>query len=169
MTTPVATSEKSFAQQYYSRIATAQDLHGIVALINCAFADENPFLLQDRTNLEEISDFMQKGHFLLLEEAGKLIALIYAEILGGGRGYLGLLVVDPAKRRDGIGKQMLLAGEDFCRHHGCRIVEGTVLNRRPDLLERYKRRGYRVVGETPGDRPGHVDGGYSLILIEKDL
>jgi GNAT superfamily N-acetyltransferase len=169
MTTSIATAEKSCAQKSYSRIATDRDLHDIVRFINCAFADENPFLLKDRTGPEEIGDFMRKGHFLLLEEAGKLIALIYAEILGGGRGYLGLLVVDPVKRRDGVGKQMLLAGEDFCRQHGCRVVEGTVLNRRPDLLERYKRRGFRVFGETPGDRPGHVDGGYSLILIEKDL
>ena len=65
--------------------------------------------------------------------------------------------------------QLLAAGEDFCRQRGCQLVEGTVINWRPDLLERYKRHGFRVVGEAPGDRLDHVEGGYSLISIEKDL
>ncbi|MBB5331736.1 GNAT family N-acetyltransferase [Tunturiibacter gelidoferens] len=169
MTTHVASPEGALAQKLYSRIATAQDLDRIVTFINRAFADENPYLLTNRTDPEEIISLMQKGHFLLREEAGKLVGLIYGEIRGHSRGYLGLLVVEPTKRRDGIGKQLLVAGEDFCRQHGCRFVEGTVINRRPDLLERYKRRGFRVVGETPGDRSDHVQGGYSLILIEKDL
>jgi GNAT superfamily N-acetyltransferase len=169
MTTDVASPEELLAQKPFLRIATDQDLESIVALINHAFADENPYLLKDRTGLDEIRDFMHKGRFLLWEEEGKLIALIYAEIRGQGRGYLGLLSVDPTKRRDGVGRQLLLEGEDFCRNHGCRFVEGTVINKRPDLLDRYKRRGFRVVSETPGDRLGHVEGGYSLILIEKDL
>jgi GNAT superfamily N-acetyltransferase len=169
MTTYAVSPEEVLAQKPVLRIATAQDLDGIVTLVNHAFADENPYLLKDRTDLDEIRDFMQKGQFLLWEEAGKLIGLIYAEIRGQGRGYLGLLSVDPTKRRDGIGKQLLLEGEEFCRSHGCRFVEGTVINKRPDLLDRYKRRGFRVVSEIPGDRSGHVEGGYSLILIEKDL
>ena len=138
MTTHFAIPEELSDQHFYSRIATAQDLDSIVKLINYAFADENPYLLENRTNAEEIKSLMQKGSFLLLEEAGKMIALIYAEILGQGRGYLGLLVVDPAKRRDGIGKQLLLDGEEFCRQHGCRVVEGTVINHRPDLLSERK-------------------------------
>jgi GNAT superfamily N-acetyltransferase len=169
MTTPLASTEELSTQHFYSRIATAQDLDSIVKLINYAFADENPYLLDNRTDAEEIGSLMQKGSFLLREEAGEMIALIYAEIRGQGRAYLGFLVVDPAKRRDGVGKQLLLAGEDFCRQHGCRVVEGTVINHRPDLLERYKRRGFRIISETPGDRPSHVAGGYSLFLIEKDL
>jgi GNAT superfamily N-acetyltransferase len=169
MTPHITSVEGPSAEGLHTRIAKVQDLASIVSLINYAFADENPYLLKDRVDFEEIRGLMQKGSFLLVEEAGRIVALIYAEILGQGRGYLGLLVVDPTKRRDGLGKQLLLAGEDFCRQHGCQLVEGTVINHRPDLLDRYKRRGFRVVGETPGDRLGHVDGGYSLILIEKEL
>jgi GNAT superfamily N-acetyltransferase len=169
MTSHITSTEEFSAQGLHTRIAEDRDLASIVSLINYAFADENPYLLQDRVDFEEIRGLMQRGNFLLVEETGKIIALIYAEVLGQGRGYLGLLVVDPTKRRDGLGKRLLLAGEDFCRQRGCRFIEGTVINRRPDLLERYKRRGFRVVGETPGDRPNHVNGGYSLILIEKEL
>lgn len=151
------------------RIAQQDDLHGIVSLINRAFADENPFLLSDRVDDEEVQDLMNKGHFLLHEVEEKIVSLIFAEIREAGRGYLGLLVVDPANRRSGLGKQLLSAGEDYCRQRECRMVEGLVINKRPDLIERYKRFGFRVVAEIPGDRPGHVQGGYNLVLIEKNL
>jgi GNAT superfamily N-acetyltransferase len=169
MTTQVASFEEVFIQKSHSRIATTEDLHSIVSFINRAFLEGNPFMLEDRVDLDEIRDFMQKGSFLLLEDAGKIFAVIYAEIRGLGRGYLGLLVIDPEKRRSGVGRDLLLSGEDFCRRRGCSIVEGTVINRRPDLLERYKRQGWRVIGETPGSRTGCVQGGYSLILIEKNI
>lgn len=156
-------------EQLSLRVAKQDDLHEIVSLINRAFADENPFLLTDRVDDEEIQDLMQKGHFLLREMEGKIVSLIYVEIREAGRGYLGLLVVDPANRRSGLGRHLLNAGEEYCRQRGCRLVEGLVINKRPDLIERYKRFGYRVVSETPGDRHGHVQGGYNLILIEKDL
>jgi GNAT superfamily N-acetyltransferase len=156
-------------EQLDLRIAQESDLHAIVSLINRAFADENPYLLSNRVDDDEIRDYMQKGHFLLHEARGEIVSLIYAEIREAGRGFLGLLVVDPVRRRSGLGKQLLTAGEDYCRQQGCRLVEGLVINKRPDLIERYKRFGFRVVEEIPGDRPGHVEGGYSLILIEKDL
>jgi len=162
-------SPELFVEQPYPRIAKEVDINPIISLINRAFADDNPFLLKDRVDIDEVRHLMRKGHFLLLEVEGSIISLIYAEIREDGRGYLGLLVVDPATRRGGLGKQMLYAGEDFCRQRGCRLIEGVVIDRRPDLIERYKRFGFRVVREAPGDRPGHVDGGYSLILIEKDL
>lgn len=168
MTTALVCPDR-LLEQSYSRIAEDSDLHSIVSLINRAFADENPFLLTDRVDHHEILELMSKGHFLLFEEEGKIIALIYAEVRENRRGYLGLLVVDPSRRRSGLGKQMLCAGEQFCRQHGCSLIEGVVLNRRPDLLERYRRFGFRIAGEIPGDRQEHVDGGYNLILIEKDL
>jgi GNAT superfamily N-acetyltransferase len=169
MTTTDSFSPESLTEQLYSRPATIDDLYSIVSVINHAFADENPFLLKDRVDLEEIQRLMLKGEFLLFEEAGKIVSVIYVEIREHGRGYLGLLVVDPAKRGNGVGRQMIQDGEALCRQRGCRLVEGVVINRRPDLLERYKRYGFRVVGELPGEQPLHVQGGYSLTLIEKDL
>jgi N-acetylglutamate synthase-like GNAT family acetyltransferase len=168
MTTALVCPDR-LLEQSYSRIAEESDLHSIVSLVNRAFADENPVLLADRVDHDEIRELMRKGHFLLLEKEGEIIALIYAEIREDRRGYLGLLVVDPVRRRSGLGKQMLCAGEQFCRQQGCSLIEGVVLNRRPDLLERYLRFGFRIAGEIPGDRQDHVDGGYNLILIEKDL
>jgi len=153
----------------YSRIATRDDLPSVVSLINAAFATENPFLMTTRTQVEEVEALMQKGHFLLLEEKGKMAGLIYAEILGEGRGYLGLLSIDPEVRRNGNGRLLVRAGEQFCREHGCHVVEGVVINLRPDLVERYQRDGFRVIGEAPGEDPSHVDRDYHFIKVEKDL
>ncbi|ADV80861.1 GNAT family N-acetyltransferase [Terriglobus saanensis] len=155
--------------QLFSRIATKQDLSLLVSFINQAFKDENPFITESRTNMEEIAHFLEIGHFLLIEEEGETSGVIYAEIRKEGRGYLGLLVVNPKNRRSGMGKQLIHAGEQFCKQHGCRLIEGSVMNLRPDLLERYKRYGFRVVGEIAGVHRDRVDRDYSLILIEKDL
>jgi GNAT superfamily N-acetyltransferase len=169
MTTQTSIQEKHLSQQLFSRIATTHDLGSLVSLINQAFLDENPHLTKGRSSTEEIAHCLEIGHFLLTEEEGEIVGLIYAEIRGQGRGYLGLLSVDPTKRRSGIGTQLLRAGEQFCKQHGCRLIEGTVINLRPDLLERYKRYGFRVAGEVSGDHRDRVDRDYSLILIEKDL
>ena len=169
MTTQPFLQEDHLSQQLFSRIATPHDLDSLVTLINQAFMDENPHLIAGRTNTQEIAELLKIGHFLLIEEEDKIIGLIYAEIRAEGRGYLGLLVVDPTKRRSGLGRQLLQAGEQFCKQKGCRLVEGTVINLRPDLLDRYKRLDFRVTGEIPGVHPDRMDRDYTLILIEKDL
>lgn len=94
--------------------------------------------------------------------------MIYAEIQGNGRGHLGLLAVDPKMRRRGVGKQLLLAGEQFCRERGCGTVEGTVVSLRTDLLDRYMRRGYRVTGQFSLEHPS-LGGKCDLVQVEKNL
>jgi GNAT superfamily N-acetyltransferase len=168
MTVEIASPAKVSLDPFYTRIATLHDLDSVVALINDAFLDENKFARGLRTNTEEIRSHMQKGHFLLFEEGKKISGAIYAEIRGNARGYLGLLAVDPKMRRLGVGKQLLLAGEQFCRERGCRTVEGTVVSLRTDLLARYMNRGYRVTGQFSLEHPS-LGGKCDLIQVEKLL
>jgi GNAT superfamily N-acetyltransferase len=104
----------------------------------------------------------------LFEEEKKISGVIYAEIWGNARGYLGLLAVDPKMRRLGIGKQLLLAGEQFCLERGCRTVEGTVVSIRTDLLARYMSRGYSVTGQLSLEHPS-LGGKCDLVKVEKLL
>jgi len=150
-------------------MATIEDLDSLVSFINGSFLDENPHLIRGRSDTEEIAHLLEIGHFLLIEEEGQIAGSIYAEIRGDGRGYLGLLAVSPERRRSGMGRRLIRAGEQFCREQGCRLIEGNVVNLRPDLLERYQRYGFRVVGEVPGVLRDRVDRDYNLILLEKDL
>lgn len=168
MTVQPAFPAKFSSQHLYTRIATLHDLDSVVNLINHAFLDENKYARGYRTNTDEIKSHMQKGHCLLFEDEEQISGVIYAEIRENGRGYLGLLAVDPKMRRRGVGKQLLLAGEQFCRERGCQTVEGTVVSLRTDLLDRYIRRGYRVTGQFSLEHPS-LGGKCDLILIEKDL
>jgi ribosomal protein S18 acetylase RimI-like enzyme len=156
------------SRRFYTRIATPDDLDSIVELINFAFMDENKDMRGNRTDPNEITSYMQKGHFLLFEEEGHSLGVIYAEIRGEGRGYLALLATDPKMRCRGVGKQLLLAGEQFCRQRGCQIVEGTVVSFRQDLVDRYLRRGWRVTGQISIDHPS-LGGKCDLVVVEKGL
>jgi ribosomal protein S18 acetylase RimI-like enzyme len=168
MTPQTALPNEICSRRFYTRIATPDDLDSIVELINFAFMDENKDMRGNRTDPNEVTSYMQKGHFLLFEEEGHILGVIYAEIREEGRGYLALLATDPKIRRRGVGKQLLLDGEQFCRERGCQVVEGTVVSFRQDLVDRYLRRGWRVTGQISTDHPS-LGGKCDLVVVEKVL
>ena len=112
------------------RLAIAADRPQLILVINSAFAVES-FLDGTRTDDERLADLMQKGEILLAENSsGRVLASIYAET-NGNRGYLGMLAVDPAHQRSGLGKFLLAATEDRFRAKGCEAIDITVLGLRP--------------------------------------
>ncbi|HEY1575441.1 MAG TPA: GNAT family N-acetyltransferase [Terracidiphilus sp.] len=168
MTPQTALPNELSSRRFYTRLATPGDLDSIVELINFAFIDENKDMRGNRTDPNEITSYMQMGHFLLFEEEGHILGVIYAEIREEGRGYLALLATDPQIRRRGVGKQLLLDGEQFCRERGCQVVEATVVSFRQDLVDRYLRRGWRVTGQISIDHPS-LGGKCDLVVVEKGL
>lgn len=127
------------------RLATPADRPRLIPLINAAFAIES-FLEGTRTDDQRLATMMQKGEILLAEDSsGYILASIYAETRGN-RGYLGMLAVDPAHQRGGLGKQMLAAAEDHFRARHCEAIDITVLSLRPELLPIYRRLGFVETG-----------------------
>ena len=127
------------------RLATPDDRPRLILVINAAFAIET-FLEGTRTDDERLAAMMKKGEILLAEDSsGQLLACIYSET-HGTRGYLGMLAVDPAHQRYGLGKQMLAAAENHFRARGCDAIDITVLSLRPELLPIYKRLGFVETG-----------------------
>jgi ribosomal protein S18 acetylase RimI-like enzyme len=127
------------------RLATPADRSRLIPLINAAFAVET-FLEGTRTDEERLAAMMQSGEILLAENlSGEIVASIYAECRGI-RGYLGMLAVDPAYQRSGIGKQMLAASEDYLRRRGCEVIDISVLSLRPELLPIYRGLGFVETG-----------------------
>jgi N-acetylglutamate synthase-like GNAT family acetyltransferase len=153
----------------YSRLATTADLELLVKFINRAFVRDNYFKRTDRTNSEQVTAYLQKGNFLLLEEQGELVGLVYAELRENGRGYIGLLTVNPDRQARGIGRQLMQCTENFCRDHGCSIAEIDVINLRPELVDWYRSQGYRVVGELPYPRPEILIQPCHFIAMQKNL
>jgi GNAT superfamily N-acetyltransferase len=134
--------------QIRMRRAESADAENIASLVNIAFRPERFFIDGDRTNPEKVRALLPKGKFLLSEEGSSLIGCVYAE-LRGERGYFGLLAVDPARQRAGIGARLIEAAEDYCRSAGCRFMDLTMVNLRKELPEYYRRRGYTESGTLP--------------------
>ncbi len=135
------------------RIATEADAHAIARLVNDAFRPKRFFTDEDRTNPEEVLSLLTKGKFLLAEDGAALAGCVYLEPQGE-RCYLGLLCVDPARQRVGLGAWLMAAAEDRCRAAGIHGVDLQFVNLRKELPAYYHRLGYVESGTAPF--PAHV-------------
>jgi ribosomal protein S18 acetylase RimI-like enzyme len=151
------------------RTANKQDLPRLVPLINQAFAIET-FLDGTRTDEERLSATMDKGDVLIAECDGQALASVYVE-LRGERAYFGMLAVDPAQQGKGLGKFMTAAAEQYGRKHGCKRMEMSVLNLRPELLPFYRSLGYSETGTEEFRPPRRLIGDVAChcILMSKPL
>ncbi len=127
------------------RRATDADVASITTLVNRAFAIESFFKSGDRTDEAQIRELLQHGPFLLLTDHDKLIAAVHVD-LNGERIYIGMLAVDPAKQKSGIGARMMREAEDFGRRADCKFADIRVVSVRPELPLIYRKLGYTESG-----------------------
>jgi GNAT superfamily N-acetyltransferase len=150
------------------RTATIADVPVLVSLINAAFAVERAFVTRDRTDVDEIAAFLEKGAFLIADgDAGGAEACIYVETRRE-RGYIGMLAVRPTLQGRGIGRRMMAAAEQYCRAAGCRVIDIKIVNLRTELPGFYRSLGYVDSGTSTFDdpkltRPAH------FMLMTKEL
>jgi len=130
------------------RMATGSDFDSLLRLINSAFEVERFFKDEDRLNGAKLQEYFRKGTFLVIEEDGQLAACVYVE-RHGDRAYLGLLSVDPARQKNGLGRRLTAAAEEFAREMGAHVMDLTVVNLRAELPGIYEKLGYRVTGTAP--------------------
>jgi GNAT superfamily N-acetyltransferase len=130
------------------RFAQDADVTALAVLINAAFRVEQPFIEGDRINVDGVRTYMQKGKFLLAEDAAGLAGCVYVE-LRGDRGYLGLLGVDPPRQGTGLGRKLMDAAENYFREVGCRAVDLRIVSARTPLPAFYRHLGYLETGTAP--------------------
>jgi N-acetylglutamate synthase-like GNAT family acetyltransferase len=130
------------------RFAEESDLPALTALINRAFQVEAFFIVRDRLTPEEALAFFTKGRFLLGEENGALAGVVYVE-LRGDHAYFGMLSVDPARQKSGLGRRLIAAAEEFAREMGAHHMDITVVNLRTELPPFYRKLGYTENGTQP--------------------
>lgn len=131
------------------RVAAPSEAESISALINRAFRRAESFLIDgDRIDLQTVQSLLKKGTFLLAEDHAILAGCVYVE-LRGDRAYVGLLSVDPAHQKAGLGSRLMSAAEDFCTKSGCRFVDLQIVNVRQELPSFYHHRGYIETGTAP--------------------
>ncbi len=150
------------------RKAEPDDAENVARLVNLAFRRERFFTEDDRTDPESVRKLLQKGAFLLAEEAGALVGCVYVEVRGE-RGYFGMLAVDPALQRSGHGSRLVTAAEEHCRAAGCRFMDLTLVNLRRELPDYYRKRGYVDDGTEPFITDARLKMPCHLIRMTKPL
>ncbi|MBZ5687604.1 MAG: GNAT family N-acetyltransferase [Acidobacteriia bacterium] len=131
------------------RMAGNADAEVLMDLINSAFRKAEGFIIdRDRVDLEVVHSLLAKGEFLVADDEGGLAGCVYLE-LRGERAYLGLLSVDPARQKAGVGSMLMREAELRCARAGCRFMDLKTIDLRKDNQAFYKRRGYVETGTEP--------------------
>ena len=141
--------------------ATDADVPAVVSLINVAFrglGEDAGWSVREEyiegTRITEDllrEDMAAKPHATLLlwrQEDDTLLGCVWLEPVENGVWYLGLLAVPPRNQKEGLGRRLLEAAEQWARARGATEIRMTVVHVRAALIEWYKRRGYSLMHET---------------------
>jgi GNAT superfamily N-acetyltransferase len=135
-----------------ARLGTPADIPEIARVANAAFRVEDFFIVGDRTSADDIAAKMAGANacFLVIEAPARagLMASAFVE-LRGDRGYFGMLAVDPAHQKKGLGRIMFSAIEAHCRAAGCVALDISVVNLREELPAFYAMLGFTPTGTAP--------------------
>lgn len=151
------------------RRADSTDVARITRLINRAFEVEAFFAIGDRTSEEQVSAKLDVGVFFLAEVRDRLMGCVHVEYREHGRGYIGMLAVDPTAQRAGIGRQLMRVAEQHCLQAHCAEVLITVINLRTELLSFYGRLGYVEHGTAPYSDAHRATQPVHFIVMRKAL
>lgn len=139
------------------RFATLADSKALIALVESAYrgevskqgwTTEADMLGGRRTGADDISECIrtQGSVILIMEQHGEMVGC--ANIAQqDGAGYFGMFSVSPQRQNSGIGKQLLAEAERVVRDEwGLPSIRMTVIDIRHELIDFYRRRGYRATG-----------------------
>jgi ribosomal protein S18 acetylase RimI-like enzyme len=150
------------------RTARETDADAIARLINMAFLVEQFFIERDRTNPATVRVLMEEGNFLLAEDGPNLLGCVFLEVRGG-RGYFGMLSIDPSRQRMGLGRQLIDTVEKYFRDAGCKFSDLKIVNVRTELHTLYRRWGYVDTGTAIYDDPTPTKLPVHFITMSKPL
>ena len=164
--------------------ATLADVPELNILINEAYRGETSRQgwtteanLLDGLRIDEstLSDYLLDPNVVILKntnEHKQITGCVYLE-LRTPKLYLGMFSVSPLLQAKGIGRNLLLAAEEYAQKLNLECITMTVISTRYELISWYERRGYKITGET---LPFHVDKKFgvpkqklSLMVMKKRL
>jgi GNAT superfamily N-acetyltransferase len=132
------------------RRAVSGDAAQLAELVNAAYQIETFFVDGSRTNVREITELIERGGFLVLEQGsdGRLVAAVLLEPRGEGA-YLGMLSVAPDVQGLGLGTRLVAAAEAVAEAMGCAWVDLKIINLRDELARWYRSLGYAPIATAP--------------------
>lgn len=114
------------------------DWERLLKLLQAAFAYQNdridPPSSFHELDADSIGRKAKDEHLFLAVEDGELVGCIFAKPKPGSL-YVGKLAVWPHRQRQGIGRRLMQAAEDFARHTGHAVLE---LDTRIELTENHE-------------------------------
>lgn len=137
--------------------ATFTDITELNILVNSAYrgdfskkgwTTEADLLDGVRTDKEMLASLLAKENstILLYKKKDTLVGCVNLQ-LHNDKLYLGMLTVNPLQQGAGVGKLLLSAAEDYAREINCPSIYMTVISKRKELVDWYKRHGYKDTGE----------------------
>jgi ribosomal protein S18 acetylase RimI-like enzyme len=166
-------------------VATIRDIPSINDLLNLAYRGEvasrtwtNEVHLiagETRTSEAELKKLMDQPGSVFIKycTVGKTIDGCVNLQLHAGKIYLGMLGVSPYKQGAGIGKKLLKAAEEYAQQMKCVSIFMTVISIRAELVDWYKRHGYKDTGEREKLIESAISGQHlqplELMILEKVL
>lgn len=165
--------------------ASFEDIPELSVLVNSAYrgdssrkgwTTEADLLEGLRTNEADLRQHMEEPGAVILKcvnNAGKICGSVYLQPKSK-RLYLGMLTVDPVQQGSGIGKLLLKAAEQHAAKNGFGSIVMTVISVRTELLDWYKRHGYKETGQRkpfPTDNPafGMPLQPLEMLVLEKTI
>jgi GNAT superfamily N-acetyltransferase len=152
----------------FTRVAAEADIEAIVRLVNHAYEVESFFVRGDRVSPNAVRRSLETGTILVVDgPAGTVQGCVFVTV-ANGRGYFGMLAVDPAAQGHGLGRRLVARAEAHAREAGATTMDISVVNVRADLIATYSRMGYTPRGTEPYEhrptlQPVH------FVLMEKRL
>lgn len=140
--------------------ADESHIDALVQLVNSAYRGESSkkgwtteanLLDGQRIDSQQIAELIQKENSAILiaedDDTSKLLGCVHLE-QQGNKCYLGMLTVDPALQKKGIGNMLLTESEAFAQFWDCTHLKMTVISVRNELIAWYEKKGFRKTAET---------------------
>ncbi len=164
--------------------ATSKNIQDLVQLVNSAYRGEEAkqgwtheadlidgTLRTDASSIGEMMDDPEATILIYINDH-KIYGCVYLQKRDLHL-YLGMLTVSPTFQARGIGKQLIIAAEDFAKKENCFSIEMSVISTRHELIAWYERRGYQSTGRRkpfPDDKKfGTPKEFIEFIILEKKL
>ena len=143
--------------QYHIEEATLNDIPAITKVVNSAYngepgskscTSESHLVTGQRTSEDLVRDLLQQPAITMLKCSDDQQNIVGSVLLEKKEHtlYLGMLSVNPQLQASGIGKLLLQHAEVFAREQHFKTITITVIDRRVELIDWYKRRGYVPTG-----------------------
>lgn len=166
-------------------IASLDDVVEITALLNVAYRGEGSkqgwtteadlIAGEVRTNEAKVHEVIQQQLSVLLKYVNEKQQIVGCVNLQQHHNklYLGMFSVLPNMQGSGIGKQLLLAAEEYAHSVQCIAIYMTVIDVRTELIQWYQRYGYKDTGERKPFIEDELSGKHlqplTFMTLEKNL